>query len=172
MKTLVIVSAACGVGKSTIQDEITERNLLENYVCLDTDEVGIDWAEYANTEYEQKYSEDCLAKAVELSGSKNLLFVTCMNPMDFFGRVNVPEAVTATYYVGMTCSDEEVRRRLKARPAERMCGSDEFIAVHIDYNNWFRKNAGKFQLYIDNTHLSVEETAEEIVNFVKRIEGQ
>ena len=27
----------------------------------------------------------------------------------------------------MTCSDEEITKRLKARPAERMCGEDAFI---------------------------------------------
>ena len=69
----------------------------------------------------------------------------------------------------MTCSDEEITKRLKARPAERMCGSDEFIAGQIQYNNWFKKNAGKFQFYIDNTGKTVDETVEAIVAFVKSI---
>lgn len=70
----------------------------------------------------------------------------------------------------MTCSDKEIIRRLKARPKERMCGSDEFIAEQIQYNNWFKKNAGKFQFYTDNTDKTVEETAAEIVTFIKSIE--
>ena len=69
----------------------------------------------------------------------------------------------------MNCSDDEITRRLKSRPAERMCGSDEFITGQIQYNNWFKENAGKFQFYIDNTDLTIDETVEEIARFARMI---
>ena len=50
-----------------------------------------------------------------------------------------------------------------------MCGSDEFITGQIQYNNWFKENAGKFQFYIDNTDLTIDETVEEIARFARRI---
>ena len=78
-----------GVGKSTIKDELNKSNVLENYVCIDTDEVGINWWDYAGTENESKFSDDCLAEAVRMSEDKNLLFVTCMNPYDFYGKVSI-----------------------------------------------------------------------------------
>lgn len=170
MKKLVVLSAACGVGKSTIKDALNESGILENYVCIDTDEVGINWWDYAGTEKESYFNDDCFAEAVKLSKDKNLLFVTCMNPYDFYGKVSIPQDITSTFFIGMTCSDEEITRRLKARPEERMCGSDEFIAGQIQYNNWFKNNAGKFQFYIDNTNQTVEETAAAIAGFVKSIE--
>lgn len=170
MKKLVVLCSACGIGKSTIKDEFAQKNLIENYICIDTDEVGINWWDYAGTENESKFNDDCLAEAVKMAGNKNLLFVTCMNPYDFYGKVNIPKEIAATFFIGMTCSAEEVRKRLKARPAERMCGSDEFIAGQIEYNAWFQKNAGKFQLYIDNTDRTVEETVMQIVDFLKGIE--
>ncbi len=170
MKTLVILSAACGVGKSTIKDTLNESNILDNYVCIDTDEVGINWWDYAGTKNESKFSDDCLAEAVRMSNDKNLLFATCMNPLDFYGKISIPQCITSTFFIGMTCSDEEITLRLKARPKERMCGSDEFIAGQIQYNDWFKENAGKFQFYIDNTNKSVDETVEEIVTFIKGIE--
>lgn len=40
MKKLVVLSSACGVGKSTIKDELNKRNLLKDWACIDTDEVG------------------------------------------------------------------------------------------------------------------------------------
>ena len=169
MKTLVILSAACGVGKSTIKEELSKSNMLKEYDCIDTDEVGINWWDYAGTKNESKYSEDCLAEAVRISKGKNLLFVTCMNPNDFYGKVSIPEEITASYYIGMVCSEGEIVARLKARPKERMCGSDDFIAKQIEYNNWFKKNAGKFQFYIDNTNKTVHETAKEIALFIKRL---
>ncbi len=171
MKKLVVLCAACGVGKSTIADAMNERNILDNYVCIDSDQVGINWWDYAGTENEAKFSDDCLAEAVRMSGDKNLFFVTCMNPYDYYGVVNIPQDITSSFFIGMTCSDEEVTKRLKARPAERMCGSNEFIAGQIEYNSWFKKNAGKFQFYIDNTDQTIDETVEEIMGFLKSIEG-
>jgi len=170
MKKIVVLSAACGVGKSTIKDSLNEINILDNWACIDTDEVGINWWDYAGTENESRFSDDCLAEAVRMSNNKNLLFVTCMNPYDFYGVVNIPQNIASTFFIGMTCSDEEITRRLKARPEERMCGSDEFIAGQIQYNNWYKKNAGKFQFYIDNTDKTVEETVKEIVAFLKGID--
>lgn len=169
MKNLVILCAACGVGKSTIKDELNERNLLEGYACIDTDEVGINWWDYAGTENEAKFSDDCLAEAVRMSKNKNLLFVTCMNPYDFYGKVRIPQDVTSTFFIGMTCSVEEITKRLKARPAERMCGSDEFIEGQIQYNDWFKRNAGKFQFCIDNTNKMIDETVEAIARFIKSL---
>ncbi len=169
MKKLVVLSAACGVGKSTIKDSLNEINILGNWACIDTDEVGINWWDYAGTENGARFNDDCLAEAVRMSNNKNLLFVTCMNPYDFYGVVHIPQNITSTFFIGMTCSDEEITRRLKARPEERMCGSDEFIAGQILYNNWHKKNAGKFQFYIDNTDKTVEETVKEIVTFLKGI---
>ena len=169
MKKLVILSAACGVGKSTVRDELSEKGLLESYACIDTDEVGINWWDYAGTENEIKFSDDCLEAAVRMSGDKNLFFVTCLNPVDYYGKVTAPQNISSTFFIGMTCSDDEITKRLKARPPERMCGSDEFIAGQIEYNSWFKRNAGKFQFYVDNTDQTVAQTAAQIADFVKKL---
>lgn len=168
MKNLIILCAACGVGKSTIKDALSEL-ISNNYACIDTDEVGLNWWNYAGTERESEYNDDCLAEAVKMSGDKNLLFASCMNPYDFYGKVRIPQDITATFFIAMTCSAEEITARLKARPAERMCGSNEFIATQIDYNDWFKSNSNKFQFYIDNTKLSIEETAKRIAEFINSI---
>jgi len=169
MKKVIVLCAACGIGKSTMKNYIEGNNLLPDYVCLDTDNVGLNWWDYAGTDQENKYQSDCFAKAVELSGNKDLFFVTCMNPLNYYRDVEAVPGVLSTYFIGMATSDEEVRSRLLARPVERQCGSEEFIKAQIDYNNWFKKNAGKFQMFIDNTNQSLEETAELICNFVKKL---
>lgn len=61
MKKLVVLSSACGVGKSTIKEELNKKKLLENYACIDTDEVGINWWDYAGTENEAKFSDEFIA---------------------------------------------------------------------------------------------------------------
>ena len=162
---LVILSAACGVGKTTIKDELKARGKLADFACIDTDEVDINWWDYG-IENKIKFNDDCLTEAVRQANGKNLLFSTCLNPIDFYGEVTVPPEITSTFFIAMTCSDEEITKRLKARPAERMCGDDEFISGQIEYINWFRKNKGKFQLYIDNTDMTISSTAEKIEDFI------
>ena len=68
----------------------------------------------------------------------------------------------------MTCSDEEITKRLKARPAERKTDSDDFIKSQHEYSAWFKRNKGKFQCFIDNTNQTLDETAEVIEEFVKK----
>lgn len=65
-------------------------------------------------------------------------------------------------------ADEEIVKRLKARPAERGFTSDEVIEPHVGFNRWFRKNKGKFSMFIDNTDKSVDETAKMIEKFIVR----
>lgn len=44
------------------RNEIEKRFDSCQYVCIDTDEVGINWQDYAGTDYEHRYSDDCLAE--------------------------------------------------------------------------------------------------------------
>ena len=55
--------------------------------------------------------------------------------------------VSTTYFIALSPSDEEIYRRLRARPAERGFTSDDVIRPHIEYNQWIRKNKGKYQLF-------------------------
>ena len=130
-RCLILLSAACGVGKSTVKNALNEMGLLPDFACIDSDEVRLNWWNYKGTPREKDYTRDCLARAFELAGDKHLLFGTCNDPLSFFERVPLPEDVTATY-VGMVCSDSEVRRRLLARPPERMCGEESFILSQIE----------------------------------------
>lgn len=166
MKKLIIICSASGVGKSTIKEELKNKNILDDYVFLDD---VLNWWEYKDTEKEDLYYDDCLKEAVKISKDKNIVLATCMNPYEFYKNINVPQEVTSTFFIGLFCSSKEIEKRLKARPIERMCGSDEFIIGQIEYNNWFKKNSGKFQLFIDNTSMSIEETVNQVADFIKRL---
>ena len=170
MKHLIILCAPCGTGKSTLNEIFTTQRLLPDYATLDSDDINISWFDYKGTEREDQYYTDNLKRAVELSCEKNLLLVSAgMNPINFFEKVDLPDGITDTHFIAMICSDEEIRKRLKARPAERNCGSDEFIQSQIEYSAWFKKNHGKFQKFIDNTGQTPEETAGIIAEYVRHI---
>ena len=92
-----------------------------------------------------------------------------MNPPNFYNLVDLSENIGRTFFIGMTCSDEEITKRLKARPAERQTDSDDFIKSQHEYSAWFKRSKGKFQLFVDNTNQTLEETAGLIEDFIKSL---
>ena len=165
-RCLILLSAACGVGKSTVKNALNELNLLPSFACIDSDEVKLNWWTYKGTPREEEYVKDCLARAFEMAGDKHLLFGTCNDPLSFPRRVSLPAEVTS-HYVGMVCSNDEVRRRLLARPPERMCSDEAFIQSQIDYNDWIRDHKDLYALHFDNTNMTVEEAAERVAAFAR-----
>ena len=166
---LYIITGCCGSGKSTMKDALGELLDKEKYACIDSDEVGLNWWDYKGTDHESKYKDDTLAKAVEMAGGKDLVFVSCINPQDYMSIQVIPKCIETTNFIVLCPTDEEIVKRLKARPAERGFTSDEIIAPHVEFNRWFRRNKGKFSLFIDNTEQTVEETAKLIEKFIVRM---
>ncbi|WP_026517709.1 hypothetical protein [Butyrivibrio sp. MC2021] len=107
-----------------------------------------------------------MAKAVEMAGGKDLVFVSCINPQDYIASQEIPECVESTDFIVLCPADEEIVKRLKARPEERGFTSYDKIEPHVGFNRWFRKNKGKFSMFIDNTDKSVDETAKMIELFL------
>ena len=166
---LYIITGCCGAGKSTMKDALGELLDQNKYACIDCDEVGLNWWDYAGTEHESKYKDDTLAKAVEMAGEKDLVFVSCINPQDYIAGQEIPECIESTDFVVLCPTDEEIVKRLKARPAERGFTSDDKIEPHVGFNRWFRKNKGKFSMFIDNTEQKVDETAKLIAKFIVKL---
>ena len=166
---LFVITGSCGAGKSTMRDALELSLDGDKFVCIDTDEVGLNWWDYAGTDREAKYSDDCLAEAVRRANGKNLVFSSCLNPQDYIGKHEIPEEVEATYFVVLCPADEEIEKRLWARPAERGFTSEEAIRPHVEYNRWFRKNRGKFPLFIDNTDMTADEVAARITGFINNL---
>ena len=57
---LIIITGTCGAGKSTLRDSLPEMLDPERYACVDSDEAGLNWWDYAGTERAEKYGEDTL----------------------------------------------------------------------------------------------------------------
>ena len=86
----------------------------------------------AGTEYEHRYSDDCLKEAVRRSNGRDLVFVGCLNPQDYIGTHNIPENIESTYFIVLCPTDEKIKQRLRARPKERGFDSDESIRPQIE----------------------------------------
>ena len=103
------------------------------------------------------------------AGGRDLVFASCMSPQDYLSVHVIPPEVESTYFIVLCPSDEEIVKRLRARPAERGFTSDEIIRPHVEFNRWFRRNRGKFPLFIDNTIQPVDDTAAEIAAFINAV---
>ena len=66
---LFIITGTCGAGKSTMKDELAARLDPDRYACVDSDETGLNWWDYAGTEREEQYGSDTLWEAFRISGS-------------------------------------------------------------------------------------------------------
>lgn len=73
---LYIVTGTCGAGKSTIKDQLATRLDPERYACVDSDETGLNWWDYAGADRESQYGADSLKEAFRMAGGKDLVFVT------------------------------------------------------------------------------------------------
>ena len=163
---LYIVTGTCGAGKSTIKDQLAELLDPERYACVDSDETGLNWWDYAGTDRESRYGADTLTEAFRKAGGKDLVFVTRMVPQDYMTKTTVPEELQATYHIALWAPDRVIEQRLRARPKERGFTSDEIIMPHIEYNQWIGRNRGKYQLFINNEGQSEEETAKTIMEYI------
>ena len=163
---LFIITGTCGAGKSTMKDAISARLDPTRYACVDSDETGLNWWDYAGTEREGQYGADTLTEAFRIADGRNLIFVTCMAPHDYITKATVPEELAATFYIALWARDQVIDRRLRARPKERGFTTDEAIRPHIEYNQWIGRNRGKYQLLIDTENQTPDETAEMITAFI------
>ena len=163
---LYIITGTSGAGKSTIKDELSGLLDPEKFACVDSDETGLNWWDYAGTDRESQYGNDTLNAAIRKARGRDLVFVSCLTPQDYMTKTTVPEEVKATYFIALWASDEIVYRRLRARPKERGFTSDEIIRPHIEYNRWIGRNRGKYQLFMDNEKQTAGETAEIIRQYI------
>ena len=166
---LIVITGSCGAGKSTVRDALEASLDAKKYACIDTDEVGINWWDYAGTDHESKFSDDCMMEAVKRATGRDLIFASCLNPLDYIASHVIPEEIESTCFIVLCPADAEIEKRLRNRPPERGFTSEEVIRPHVEYNRWFRKNKGKFPLFIDNTDSSIEETTAQIAAFINKL---
>ena len=166
---LFVITGACGSGKSTAVRELEKILDPGRFVCLDTDGVGLNWADYAGTDHEYKYSDDCLKEAVRLSDGKDIVFASCLNPEDYIGKHTAPPEIDSTYFIVLSAEDDLIEQRLKARPAVRGFTSDDAIRPHIEYNRWFRKNRNRFNMFIDTSNVTVDSIVGRIAGFISAV---
>lgn len=163
MKKIIFLSAVSGVGKSTTCEYINDNHLLEDYIIFDIDELE-NINEYNDNTYSLFY-KNAVKKAIEKSEGKNIIIGSCINPTDI-NNLEVSKDIDINMIL-ITCSNEELTKRLKTRDESRNCSSDEFIKGQIDYQNYMLNHIDMYQLHVDNSNSSIEDVSKQIVEYIK-----
>ena len=162
---IIFISAVSGVGKTTTCEYIDKNNLLDDYIIFDIDDLE-NINDYSETDYNLFY-ENSINKSIQKSKGKNIILGSCINPTDF-ENINFPEEVDLCINILITCSNEELEKRLKIRDKNRNCSSDAYINDQIKYQDYLLKDLDLYQLHIDNTNISVSDVANQIVEYIKK----
>ena len=165
MKKIIFISAVSGVGKSTTCNYIKDNDLLVDYDIYDIDDLA-NINDYNSNTYNHFY-EDAINKAIIKSEKQNIIIASCINPIDI-ENITIPNNVESLEMILVYCSNEELEKRLKARDDNRNCSSDGFIKEQIEYQKYLLEHSNQFQLSIDNTNITVEEVANQIINYLNK----
>ena len=161
---LIFISAVSGVGKTTTCDYIKNNHLLENYDVFDIDDLE-NVNNYDSDTYNNFY-ENAIKKAIDKSSKKNIIIGSCINPIDV-DKISIPESIKSIEMILITCSSNELEKRLKVREENRNCSSDEFIKGQIDYQNYMLKHLKLYKLHLDNTDNSVQDIVNQVINYLE-----
>ena len=159
---IVFVSGVCGSGKSTICEYIRKNKLLKDYNLFDMDELE-NINDYDENTYNLFY-KNCIDKAISKSKNNNIMLFSCINHNDLNDL-----KLDGYRIILITCSNEEIIKRLKNRDKKRNCSDDSFINEQIKYQDWFISNSEYYDLIFDNTDISVREISLKIVDEIENI---
>lgn len=165
---LLVVGGASGTGKSSICQALLGH--LDSVILLDSD---ILWrAEFNKPEDNyREFFETWLrmAKNISQSGRPVVLFGA-----GFGVPSNIEPCVERRYfsevhYLALVCDEEELTRRLQARPAWRGTSDPAFLQAQSQFNQWFKETQGSQPpiSLIDTTGAALESTVEQVSAWIR-----
>jgi hypothetical protein len=168
LNPLLVVSGASGAGKSSVLPVLVGK--VPGAVLLDSDMIWMEAFDQPEDGY-RLYFETILRIAMNVgqSGLPVVLFGAGLGvPSNLEGCME-RRYFSAIHYLALVCSDEELTKRLQARPEWRKSGEEENIAAQLNFNQWFKTEAGKGKPpvdLLDTTDIPAEVTAGQVKGWI------
>jgi chloramphenicol 3-O-phosphotransferase len=162
---LLFVTGASGAGKSRLLNHLL--GTVDEAILIDQDLLwGVDPAHDDPASGYRRFRGLILHLAERLARNGRPVVVegTCMP--DQYEGIGERWYFEHTAYLAVVCSDDELERRLRARPAWR--GSTEHLAGMLELNRHFRAGTDPTVERLDTTDRSVEECAAELHGWIRR----
>ena len=161
---LLLVSGASGAGKSTVCQALMGQ--LAEVVLLDSD---ILWRPEFNVPADHYHSflETWLrmCKNIGQAGRPVVLFGAGMGVPANLENCIERRYFSQLHYLGLTCEDEALVKRLEQRPAWRQSRSAANLSEQVQFNGWFKTQARQSRPavdVIDTTEVPVTQTVEQV----------
>jgi len=155
---LLVVTGASGTGKSTVALQLAP--IMEECVCMESDILWRDEFNKPDDDYlDYRNLWLRMAKNINQAGRPVVLFGSCTPGQ--FERCNEFRYFSDSVYLALVCNEDELIRRLQARPHWRKSGSDEVLERMTKFNRWLQENAettAPKMTLLDTTILSEEDS--------------
>ncbi len=165
---LHFVSGASGAGKSTLVPLV--RRSLPGHVVFEGEAIDFWRFEGAPGEYSSLYNQWLkVAWEIALNDLPVLFFATALPAQ--LDASTLRSRFSTIRYLGLVCDDEELARRLSARPAWRDTRNPEFIRQAQGFTHRLQAlgDDGAMTItLVDTTHMLPEETAAHIVGWARQ----
>jgi hypothetical protein len=161
-----VLTGASAVGKTTIC--LSLQSALRGCVVMESD---ILWRpEFNKPEDDYRAFRNTWLRVAKNIGQAGRPVVLCGTAVP--GQYeSCPERryFAGIHYLALVCDDEELVRRLEARPRWRECSDPQFIRNMLTFNRWLVANSDLTEppmTLLDTTHLSIEQSVERTAHWV------
>jgi hypothetical protein len=165
---LLMVSGASGSGKSNVCNNLLGQ--LDHVVLLDTDILWRPEFNQPETNFREFFETWLrMAKNISQSGRPVVLFGAGMGVPGNIEPCIERRYFSQIHYLALVCDDNELARRLKARPAWRGSGDPAFIDSQIRFNRWLKETEDTHPpiSLIDTTAASLEHTVKQVNSWIR-----
>ena len=168
---LLLVGGASATGKSAILQELTGR--FTAAVLLESDLLWLKEFEDPTDGY-RRFSETWLrmAKNINQSGRPAVLFGAGLAVPENIEQCVERRYFSQTHYLALVCEEQELRRRLLARPAWRKSNEPEQLKAQTDFNRWLQTegpNQTPQVTILDTTGANVADSAHAVREWMERV---
>lgn len=155
---LLVITGASGSGKTAAGLKLA--NLVQDCVCLESD---ILWNDaFNNPEEDYKtYRNLWLRVAKNINQNDRPVVLIGSSTPGQFEKCNESRYFSKIHYLALVCEENELIRRLTARPSWRKSSSNDVLQNMTRFNKWLLENAAVSvppMSIVDTSHITVDET--------------